>query len=54
MNLADGCQSLVVVPCAAKIPHKQAEIELQTVKCSARCDLLRKIEYWRPSGDSYT
>jgi hypothetical protein len=45
VNLADGCQSLVVVPCAAKIPHKQAEIELQTVKCSARCDLLRKIEY---------
>ena len=42
MNLADGRQSLVVVPYAAKKPHKKAEIELQTVKCSAQCDLLRK------------
>ena len=42
VNLADGRQSLVVVPDAAKIPHKKAEIQLQTVKCSANCDLLNK------------
>ena len=42
VNLADGRQSLVVVPDAGKIPHKKAEIELQTVKCSANCDLLSK------------
>jgi len=42
VNLADGRQSLVVVPDAAKVPHKKAEIELQTVKCSANCDLLSK------------
>jgi hypothetical protein len=42
VNLADGRQSLVVVPDAGKIPHKKAEIELQTVKCSANCDMLSK------------
>ena len=42
VNLADGRQSLVVVPDAGKIPHKKAEIQLQTVKCSANCDLLSK------------
>jgi hypothetical protein len=42
VNLADGRQSLVVVPDAAKIPHKKAEIELQTVKCAANCELLSK------------
>lgn len=42
VNLADGRQSLVVVPDPGKIPHKKAEIELQTVKCSANCDLLSK------------
>lgn len=42
VNLADGRQSLVVVPDAAKVPHKKAEIELQTVKCAANCDLLNK------------
>ncbi len=42
VNLADGRQSLVVVPDAAKVPHKKAEIQLQTVKCSANCDLLNK------------
>ena len=42
VNLADGRQSLVVIPDPAKIPHKKAEIELQTVKCSANCDLLSK------------
>jgi hypothetical protein len=42
VNLADGRQSLVVVPDPGKIPHKKAEIELQTVQCSANCDLLSK------------
>jgi hypothetical protein len=42
VNLADGRQSLVVVPDSAKILHKKAEIELQTVKCSANCDMLSK------------
>ena len=42
VNLADGRQSLVVVPDGAKIPHKKAEIELQTVKCSANCERLNK------------
>ena len=42
VNLADGRQSLVVIPDPGKIPHKKAEIELQTVKCSANCDLLSK------------
>ena len=42
VNLADGRQSLVVVPDTARIPHKKAEIQLQTVKCAANCDLLNK------------
>ncbi len=42
VNLADGRQSLVVIPDAAKVPHKKAEIELQTVRCAANCDLLNK------------
>ena len=42
VNLADGRQSLVVVPDGAKVPHKKAEIQLQTVKCAANCDLLNK------------
>jgi hypothetical protein len=41
-NLADGPQSLVVVPeSGANIPHhKKAEIEFQAVKCVANCELL--------------
>jgi hypothetical protein len=43
VNLADGRQSLVVVPEAqGKIPHKKAEIEMQSQQCSANCDLLNK------------
>src|SRR2546428_121202 len=43
VNLADGRQSLVVVPdSTAKIPHKKAEIEMQAVECRANCDLLKK------------
>jgi hypothetical protein len=40
-NLADGPQSLIVVPeSTASIPHKKAEIEMQYVKCIANCELL--------------
>ena len=43
VNLADGRQSLVVVPDSiAKVPHKKAEIEMQAVECRANCDLLKK------------
>ena len=43
VNLADGRQSLVVVPdSTAKVPHKKAEIEMQAVECRANCDLLKK------------
>jgi len=40
-NLADGPQSLIVVPeDTGSIPHKKAEIEMQFVKCVANCELL--------------
>jgi hypothetical protein len=40
-NLADGPQSLIVVPeDNGKVPHKKAEIEMQFVKCVANCALL--------------
>ncbi len=41
-NLADGPQSLVVIPeASSQIPkRKKAEIEMQAVKCTANCDLL--------------
>ena len=43
VNLQDGRQSLVVVPEARdKVPHKKAEIEMQSMQCSANCDLLQK------------
>jgi len=43
VNLADGRQSLVVVPeSATKVPHKKAEIEMQAVECRANCGLLNK------------
>lgn len=40
-NLADGPQSLLVVPSGALKAHKKAEIEVQSYKCVANCDLLR-------------
>jgi hypothetical protein len=41
-NLADGPQSLIVVPeDTANIPHKKAEIEMQFVKCVLNCELLQ-------------
>lgn len=40
-NLADGAQSLIVVPeSTAKVPHKKAEIEFLASKCVANCELL--------------
>lgn len=43
VNLADGRQSLVVVPeRAGSVPHKKAEIEMQSMQCNANCNLLRK------------
>lgn len=39
-NLADGPQSLLVVPSAPLKSHKKAEIEVQTFKCVANCDLM--------------
>jgi hypothetical protein len=40
-NLADGPQSLIVMPDGPQISHKKAEIELQTVKCVGNCDLMK-------------
>ncbi len=43
INLADGRQSLVVVPEArGGVPHKKAEIEMQSRQCTANCDLLNR------------
>ena len=42
VNLADGRQSLVVLPEPGKLPHKKAEIEMQANQCNANCDLLKK------------
>ena len=41
-NLADGPQSLIVVPePGARVPnHKKAEVEMQAAKCVANCSLL--------------
>lgn len=39
-NLADGPQSLLVVPTGPLKSHKKAEIEVQTFKCVANCDLM--------------
>jgi hypothetical protein len=41
VNLADGRQSLVVVPEGhGNVPHKKAEIEMQSQQCTENCDLL--------------
>jgi hypothetical protein len=44
LNLADGPQSLVVVPSSNYSGHKKAEIELQAVKCIANCNLMNPHE----------
>jgi hypothetical protein len=40
INLADGPQSLIVLPESPLRSHKKAEIEFQAVKCTANCDLI--------------
>jgi hypothetical protein len=43
VSLGDGRQSLVVIPEArGTIPHKKAEIEMQSMQCTANCDMLKK------------
>ena len=43
VNLGDGRQSLMVVPEGrGNVPHKKAEIEMQSLQCSEHCDLLNK------------
>lgn len=38
-NLADGPQSILILPDTSFNGHKKAEIELQTVKCLANCNI---------------
>jgi hypothetical protein len=40
INLADGPQSLIVVPESPVRSGKKAEIEFQAVKCTANCELI--------------
>jgi hypothetical protein len=40
-NLADGPQSLLILPSSPVKSHKKAEIEVQSYKCVANCDLLK-------------
>lgn len=43
VNLADGRQSLLVIPEArGNVPHKKAEIEMQSLQCSEHCNLLNR------------
>src|ERR1022692_2799659 len=43
VNLGDGRQSLVVVPEGhGNVPHKKAEIEMQSMQCTENCDLLNQ------------
>src|ERR1700676_632779 len=43
VNLADGRQPLVAVPEArGNVPHKKAEIEMQSLQCNENCNLLNK------------
>ena len=43
-NLADGPQSIVVLPDVSIPGHQKAEIELQTVKCIANCDVIKPVK----------
>ena len=38
-NVADGPQSMIIMPDASASSRKKGEIELQTVKCIANCDV---------------
>ena len=43
VNLANGRLSLLVVPEGrGDVPHKKAEIEMQSLQCNEHCDLLNK------------
>jgi hypothetical protein len=43
VNLGDGRQSLLVVPEGhGNVPHKKAEIEMQSLQCTENCNLLNK------------
>jgi hypothetical protein len=43
VNLGDGRQSLLVVPEGrGNVPHKKAEIEMQSQQCTEHCDLLNQ------------
>jgi hypothetical protein len=41
-NLSDGPQSIMVIPDQAVSGHKKAEIELQTVRCVANCNITNR------------
>jgi hypothetical protein len=44
-NLADGPQSLVVVPePGSSVPHKKAEVEMTAVRCVANCQLIEETK----------
>jgi hypothetical protein len=42
VDVAQGPQSLVVIPETSVPSHKKASVELQTLKCTANCDLITK------------
>jgi hypothetical protein len=46
-NIADGPQSLLVLPDPPLRPHKKAQLEVQTYKCVANCNLLVNNEAGR-------
>jgi hypothetical protein len=42
LNVDDGPQSLVVIPDTSVPSHKKASVELQTLRCTANCELINK------------
>jgi hypothetical protein len=40
VNRADGPQSLLAIPLSPAGSHKKAQIEFQTLKCTANCELI--------------
>ena len=40
LDVADGRQSLVVIPEASVPSHKKTSVELQTLQCTANCELI--------------
>jgi hypothetical protein len=39
-NVANGSQTLFILPDISFSGHKKANVEVETVKCVERCDLL--------------